>query len=173
MVARILVRVIVFRALEFERRRGGRPAHTNRIDDSSRCLADRIGEIHCSMSAGSLRLGGLSMRDIQIARGRRGGHDGVHGGLRWSIGAWILDRLKGFRHVECSLVFFDRFHVDANMRRRGMKQAQKARGAHKVNIDAQQRFKRANRSGSLARTGLLSFRGGNPCVLQNVVKGTA
>ncbi|MGA9824593.1 MAG: hypothetical protein WBQ53_07085 [Methylocystis sp.] len=116
---------------------------------------------------------GLSMRDIQIARGRRGGHDGVHGGLRWSIGAWILDRLKGFRHVECSLVFFDRFHVDANMRRRGMKQAQKARGAHKVNIDAQQRFKRANRSGSLARTGLLSFHGGNPCVLQNVVKGTA
>jgi len=81
-------------------------------------------------------LGRLLMRDIQIARGRHGGHDGVHGGLRSSIGAWILDRYKGLRHVECSVVFFDRFRVDANVRRRGMNEAQKARGAHKINVNA-------------------------------------
>ena len=118
-------------------------------------------------------LGGLSMRDIQIARGRHGGHDGVNGRLRWLIGARILDRCKGFRHVECSLVFFDRFHVDANMRRSGMKEAQKARGAHKMNIDAQERFKRTNKIGSLARTGPLSFHGWEPLFSRNVVKGTA
>jgi len=122
---------------------------------------------------GAFGLGGLSMRDIQIARGRHGGHDGVNGWLRWLIGARILDRCKGFRHVECSLVFFDRFHVDANMRRSGMKEAQKARGAHKMNIDAQERFKRTNKIGSLARTGPLSFHGWKPLFSRNVVKGTA
>lgn len=122
---------------------------------------------------GAFGLGGLSMRDIQIARGRHGGHDGVNGRLRWLIGARILDRCKGFRHVECSLVFFDRFHVDANMRRSGMKEAQKTRGAHKMNIDAQERFKRTNKGGSLARTGPLSFHGWKPLFSRNVVKGTA
>jgi len=111
---------------------------------------------------GAFGLGGLSMRDIQIARGRHGGHDGVNGWLRWLNGARILDRCKGLRHVECSMVFFDRFHVDANMRRSGMKEAQKARGAHKMNIDAQERFKRTNIVGSLARTGRLSFHGWKP-----------
>jgi hypothetical protein len=71
------------------------------------------------------------------------------------------------------LVFFDRFHVDANMRRSGMKEAQKARGAHKMNIDAQERFKRTNKIGSLARTGPLSFHGWEPLFSRNVVKGTA
>jgi hypothetical protein len=70
-----------------------------------------------------------------------------------------LDRYKGLRHVECSVVFFDRFRVDANVRRRGMNEAQKARGAHKINVDALQRFKRTKTGGSLARTGRLSFHG--------------
>ena len=38
-----------------------------------------------------------------------------------------------------------------------MKEARKARGAHRMNIDAQERFERANLPGSLALTGRLSF----------------
>jgi hypothetical protein len=80
-------------------------------------------------------LGGLSMRDIQIMRGRHGGDDGVYRWLRWLN---VFDRHKGLRHGECSLVllFFGRFHDDANMRRRGMKEAQKPEVLTRCNIDA-------------------------------------
>ena len=154
---------------------------TNRSNDLSRCLAGSIGrsspfeprseEWRKPLALAAFRCA-MSRSRAVVAAARMeftGGCDGLGGG------ADSRDRRRGSSSCRMLLGFalLDRFRVDANMRGRGMKEARKARGAHRMNIDAQERFERANLLWIARADGSVIVRPRNARVSQSEAKRTA